>query len=157
MPIAITEEQRAVQDSIGAWAVGAGTHAAIRAREDQRDHPPDREYWNERAGFGLFGMALPAAMGGAGGTTVDLATTLEQAAAELVPGPLLPTALAGLVLREIAEVPAAKQTVLEIAEGTVALACTLDGGTLRAEAAEGGGLIVSGAVGRSSGLARPNR
>ena len=41
---------------------------------------------------------MPGEAGGAGGTLTDLAAALEQLAIALVPGPVMPTVLAGLLL-----------------------------------------------------------
>ena len=46
----------------------------------------------------MFSIAVPGEAGGAGGTLTDLAAALEQLAVALVPGPVLPTALAGLLV-----------------------------------------------------------
>ena len=48
-----------------------------------------------RLELGVFAIALPAAAGGAGGTVAELAAALEQLTESLVPGPVLPTLLAG--------------------------------------------------------------
>ena len=47
------------------------------------------------ADLGIFSIALPAEAGGAGGTVADLAAALEQLTDALVPGPVMPTLLAG--------------------------------------------------------------
>ncbi|MGW4241089.1 acyl-CoA dehydrogenase family protein, partial [Nocardia sp. NPDC004722] len=59
-----------------------------------------REYWPRLAELGIFRVAVPEEAGGAGGTVGDLAVLIEQAAHDLVGGPVLSTALAGLVTGE---------------------------------------------------------
>ncbi|MGZ3144944.1 acyl-CoA dehydrogenase family protein [Lentzea chajnantorensis] len=66
MPIATTDEHRALRNSVSA---ARGT-------------------WEDLVRVGFFDVLRD------GGTTLDLAVMLEQAAEHLVPGPLLPTALA---------------------------------------------------------------
>ncbi len=66
--------------------------------------------WPDLAAFGLFGMAVPEALGGAGGTAEDLAAALEQVTESLAGGPLLTTLIAGLVAPS-AEMAAGKVTV----------------------------------------------
>ena len=50
------------------------------------------------AQLGIFGVALPEELGGAGGTVDDLCAMVDEAAAALVPGPVATTALATLVI-----------------------------------------------------------
>ncbi|GAB2809285.1 acyl-CoA dehydrogenase family protein [Lentzea nigeriaca] len=72
MPIATTGEQRALRDSVDA-AKGE---------------------WADLVRVGFFEVVRE------GGTVVDLAVMLERAAENLVPGPLLPTALASVLVPE---------------------------------------------------------
>ncbi|WP_306363807.1 acyl-CoA dehydrogenase family protein [Nocardia sp. CC227C] len=96
MTIATTDEHKAVQESMRGWA------AAMRPIATMRTGAPDywREYWSRLADLGIFRVAVPEATGGAGGTVGDLAVLVEQAAHDLVGGPVLSTALAGLVAGE---------------------------------------------------------
>ncbi len=50
------------------------------------------------ADLGIFSIALPLRAGGDGGTAADVAAALEQVTTALVPGPVMPTLLAGLAL-----------------------------------------------------------
>ena len=81
---------------------------------------------------------MPEAAGGAGGTLTDLAAALEQLAVALVPGPVLPTALAGLLA-------ATQLPALATGEATAAVALTADG--LEAGPAPDGTLHVTGQTG----------
>jgi alkylation response protein AidB-like acyl-CoA dehydrogenase len=56
-----------------------------------------RAYWPALADLGIFRVAVAEDAGGAGGSVADLAVLLEQAAHDLVGGPVLATALANLV------------------------------------------------------------
>ena len=100
MPIAITPDQVALQASIRDWAKQAGPLAAVRRLGP--GGPAEPAAWttcqSEVAGLGVFSIAVPGEAGGAGGALTDLAAALEQLAIALVPGPVLPTALAGLLL-----------------------------------------------------------
>lgn len=68
-----------------------------------RSGGPDywREYWSRLADLGIFQVAVSEEAGGAGGSVGDLAVLVEQAAHDLVGGPVLSTALAGLVAGEM--------------------------------------------------------
>ncbi|MGV9667233.1 acyl-CoA dehydrogenase [Nocardia niigatensis] len=104
MTIATTDEHKAVQESMRGWATAVRPIATMRSREqaDLRSGAPDfwREYWPRLADLGIFRVAVPEEAGGAGGTVGDLAVLVEQAAHDLVGGPVLSTALAGLVVGE---------------------------------------------------------
>ncbi|RVW00594.1 acyl-CoA dehydrogenase [Rhodococcus xishaensis] len=146
MTIATTDEQKAVQRSIQAWARSANPTAILR------EGPGDfwRQSWPAVAELGLFAVGVPESVGGVGGEIVDLAAMLEQTAAELVGGPLLPTALAGLVLGRSADA-AAKQWAGEIAEGDLPVSIVVDGGDLSSTAEADGGLVLSGHAGNALG------
>ncbi len=96
MPIATNSDQRAVADAVRAWAAHANPRATVRAQEI--DPGAWRKHWAELAGLGLFAVALPESVGGGGGTVADLAVMVEAGATALLPGPVISTALAGLVL-----------------------------------------------------------
>ncbi|MCW6007669.1 acyl-CoA dehydrogenase [Micromonospora sp. CPCC 205371] len=128
MPIAITEEQRALREAVRRWAAGAGTLATVRAMEDT---PAAWErHWAGMAELGVFAIALPAASGGAGGTVADLATAVEALAEALAPGPVLPTLVAALALADHADLPAAKELLPALASGGATVAIGLAPGGL---------------------------
>lgn len=93
MTIATTDEHKAAQESIRGWA------GSVRPIATMRDEPTDfwRAYWPALADFGIFRVAIAEAAGGHGGSVVDLAVLVEQAAHDLVGGPVLSTTLASLV------------------------------------------------------------
>ncbi len=95
--------------------------------------------WAGLAELGIFAIGIPEEIGGAGGTTVDVAVVVEQLAAVLAPGPALPTLLAGLVLtrstRTAGNDLTALLTALAAGAATAGVALTADGvaGTVTAE------------------------
>ncbi len=128
MPIAITPDQYAIQASIRRWAAGAGTVAAVRARETDpgADHSG---HWRALAGFGLFGLGLPEDVGGTG-TVTDLVVALEQVTEALVPGPIMPTVLAGLLLAPHRDIPAVKDLLPSLVAGNASVAVAWGPGPL---------------------------
>lgn len=138
MPIAITEEQRAIQRSISDIAARTDMMGTVRALETGSGDW--RRHWADLAGIGLFSIALPEELGGAGCGLDDQCAALEQAAHALVPGPVLPTVLAGILLARQPDSAAAKELLPSIADGTATAAVGLDTVTT----APGG--LVSGAV-----------
>ncbi|WP_058853327.1 acyl-CoA dehydrogenase [Nocardia jinanensis] len=93
MTIATTDEHKAVQQSMSGWAAAAQPIATMRA--DATDFW--RTYWATLTDLGIFRVAVAEDAGGAGGSVSDLAVFIEQAAHDMVGGPLLTTAVAGLV------------------------------------------------------------
>ncbi len=127
MPIGISDDHVALADAFGKWAASLGGVEAARAAEDD----PVAEFAEHGAAvaeMGLAGIAVPEGLGGAGGSVLDLAVALEAAAEALVPGPLLGTAVASVVLGELAGPVAA-------GEMRVALALDSDGVVLDAPGA----------------------
>ena len=93
MTIATTDEHKAVQESMRGWARAAQPIATMRS-----GGPGSwREFWPGLVDLGIFRVAVPEEAGGAGGCVADLAVLIEQAAHDLVGGPVTATALAGLV------------------------------------------------------------
>jgi alkylation response protein AidB-like acyl-CoA dehydrogenase len=95
MPIGISDEHAELAASVRKWAESQGAIDAVRAAETE---PATLAAWGPRASeLGLAAIALPESVGGGGGTLLDQAVALEAAAYALVPGPLLTTAVAGLL------------------------------------------------------------
>src|SRR5215468_8439288 len=94
-----TDEQFAARELVRDWAASSTAVAAARAVE-QGDADAWRAPYAGLAQLGIFGVALPEELGGAGGTVEDLCAMVDEAAAAMVPGPVATTALATLVLGE---------------------------------------------------------
>jgi 3-oxochol-4-en-24-oyl-CoA dehydrogenase len=123
--IAITGEQLAIQDSVRDVAQRAGMLATVRALESGAGGDW-REHWADLSALGLFGIAVPERLGGIGGTLTDQVAAVEQAAENLVPGPVLPTVLTALVL---AGTPA-RDLVPRLVDGRATAGFALEPGTL---------------------------
>jgi alkylation response protein AidB-like acyl-CoA dehydrogenase len=158
MPIATTDEQRALQAAIQQWATSAGTSASVRAREPgtgQDDTGQDgtglgrpwRAPWDELATIGIFAIGVPARLGGADGDIEDVAVAVEQAARALAPGPVPTTVLAGLVLAA-QDTPVATKLLSGLVEGQVSVAAPMgDVGTFDVTDTDDGGVVVHGTIG----------
>ena len=124
MPIAMTQEQQALQASLRDWAKRTDPIAVVR-------QGPSTALLADLAALGVFAIPLD------GGTVTDLAAALEQLACVLAPGPVLPTALASLLLARCGrEIPAQASACVAVAPGTLT-------GIRQA----GGGLRVTGETG----------
>ena len=159
MPIATTEEQLALQRAIRAWAADATPAGLTRQLEPGRavpGAPPPCSgadlaggagCWDALAGLGIFSIAQPEAAGGAGGTVADLATALEELTRALVPGPVMPTLLAGLLLASQPDLPAVKEVLPALAAGQASAAVALTPGHARGTWLADGTLRVTGDAG----------
>ncbi|MBF6453798.1 acyl-CoA dehydrogenase [Nocardia cyriacigeorgica] len=136
MTIATTDEHKAVQESMSGWA------AAVRPIATMRDDTTGfwRTYWDQLTDLGIFRVAVDEQAGGAGGSITDLAVLVEQAAHDLVGGPVLTTALAGVVtggrLDEQQPCGVALDTVVESASSLSAVD--------RPRQGDGGELVLNG-------------
>jgi 3-oxochol-4-en-24-oyl-CoA dehydrogenase len=148
VPIAVTAEQLAIADSVGQWAKRAGTIRAVRDLEECAGHAGAADEtaaarWAALAELGIFSIAVPRTLGGAGGTAADVAVVAEQLAAVLAPGPMMPTLLAGLVLarteRAGEDGAAARALLAEIADGRARVGAVLTAAA-EVEGRESGGL-----------------
>ena len=124
MPIATTQEQQALQASVRDWAKRTDPIAVVR-------QGPSTALLAELTALGVFAIPLD------GGTVTDLAAALEQLACVLAPGPVLPSALASLLL--------ARSGRPDLAGATACVA--LAPGSLTGTRQADGGLRVSGETG----------
>ncbi|MGZ4464946.1 MAG: acyl-CoA dehydrogenase family protein, partial [Nocardioides sp.] len=85
--------------SLRAWATGLGGPQAAREVEDD-PAATFADAWKATVAMGVPAIVLPEAAGGGDGTVLDVAVALEACAHALLPGPLLGTAVAALLLRE---------------------------------------------------------
>jgi 3-oxochol-4-en-24-oyl-CoA dehydrogenase len=157
LPIASTDDQLALQTSIREWAKRAAVIDVVRSLEpDAGGHygvatalgdGPAAERWASLAELGVFSIGLPAAAGGADGSTADLAAALAQLTESLVPGPVLPTLIAALVLRNCPEQASAQAALRLLAAGEISVAVALDGGSVAAARQPDGAVTLTGGVG----------
>ncbi|MPY82160.1 MAG: acyl-CoA dehydrogenase [Actinophytocola sp.] len=144
MPIAITDTQRALADSIREWAERARPLDAVR------DGAPERT-WAGLADIGLFGVAVPDDLGGADATVADAAAGLEAAAEVMASGPVLPTMLAAVLLGRRPDAAVAKEIVPGLVAGTTRAAVALRPAAVTGTATPDGGLRLTGNAGLLTG------
>jgi alkylation response protein AidB-like acyl-CoA dehydrogenase len=94
-----TDEQFAARELVRSWAAGSGAIQAVRDVE-QGNADAWRAPYTGLAQLGIFGVAIPEELGGAGGSVEDLCAMVDEAAAALVPGPVATTALATLAITD---------------------------------------------------------
>jgi alkylation response protein AidB-like acyl-CoA dehydrogenase len=144
VPIAITEEQRALAASVRAWAADRQPWQAAREPGDRTRHSG---LLGELGEIGLLAVALPEDLGGAGAELADAVAGLEEAAAALVPGALTSSLLAALLLARAQDTPAAKEWVPRLADTSAQAAVALSPGKATAEPGADGGFVLHGRIG----------
>lgn len=97
MSIGISDEHVELASSLRKWAADLNGRDLARAAE-QDPAATFASVWEALSDMGVPTIGLPEAVGGGGGTTLDVAVALEACAHELVPGPLLGPAVAAAVL-----------------------------------------------------------
>jgi len=157
MPIAITEDHRALADV--ARSVLRGDRGPARATLDAPDEALPAS-WKEIAALGWLGLAVPEEYGGEGAGVAELAVVLEELGRVVAPGPFLPTVLASAILAEAGTDELKGALLPGLADGStigaVGLAGTEEGGRVTDGLVPGGGLadIVLLAVGDDVLVAR---
>src|SRR6266700_3274175 len=138
---------------------GTGRERADSERAGDGTGDPDSaadERWAALAELGVFSVGLPEDLGGAGGTTADVAVVAERLAAALVPGPVMPTLLAGLVLARsvgAAGDGALRAVLAGLASGAARVGVAMSASGVTATPDGAGGLRVSGTAGLVLGAA----
>jgi alkylation response protein AidB-like acyl-CoA dehydrogenase len=124
--LGVTEEQRALADALRGFAVQAGLRADARALADaEADARP--ETWTALAAQDV--LALPC-----DGTLLDVCVAVEALAHELVPGPVVPTLIAAVLVGRHAEPSVRERVEAGLRDGSFS-ASVLVGGLLLGGAA----------------------
>jgi alkylation response protein AidB-like acyl-CoA dehydrogenase len=97
MSIGISEEHAELARSLREWAASLGGRDAARDAESDAG-ATFADAWKACVEMGVATIGLPETSGGGGGSVLDVAVALEACAHELVPGPLLSTAVAASLL-----------------------------------------------------------
>src|SRR3954449_7081514 len=97
MPIAITDDQRALADSVSQILRRRDARADARALLDATTEQPPAA-WPDLAGMGLLGLHVPEEYGGAGGDLTDLVVAVEELGRALTPGAFVSTVIASAVV-----------------------------------------------------------
>ena len=98
MSIALSEDQKALAESVAAFTARHATSSSTRARFEALAAGIWPASWRALVEQNLLGLHLPEEFGGDGAGLVELAIVLEETTFGLLPGPLLPTVLTSLVI-----------------------------------------------------------
>jgi alkylation response protein AidB-like acyl-CoA dehydrogenase len=120
MAIALTDDHRALADTVAGFAARHTPTAATRRDFDRVAAGAEPAYWPELIGQALHAVHIPEEFGGQGGGLEDLAVVVEAAGAALLPGPFLPTVLASAVTTLGADGPTRADLLRAFAAGATA-------------------------------------
>ncbi|MET9964079.1 acyl-CoA dehydrogenase [Streptomyces sp. NPDC006326] len=135
MGIGITQEQQELAQAVRGWVARAMPPEDVRKLLDTPPRTGVRPvYWDGLAAAGLLAPHLE------GGSLLDLAVVVEEAARAGLPGPYLPSALASALLHRAG----AGDLAAALAGGARIGAVALGPGDLTAVAVEGGGYLLDG-------------
>ncbi len=98
MPLPITDDQRALAESVAAFARRAAPMDTTRATLDVWAAGERPHFWDALVRQGLHALHLSEEYGGAEAGVTELAVVVEQLGRGLVPGPYLPTVLTSAVV-----------------------------------------------------------
>ena len=105
MPLAITEDHRALADVAKAMVVGrsgtAGARRILLDREAGGRWWAEDGLWKEIVSTGWLGLHVEEAFGGQGYGLAELTIVLEQLGRAAIGGPFLPTVAASAVIAEV--------------------------------------------------------
>ena len=91
----LTDEQRQLQEMVRDLLAQRAAPERVREVMLAEASGYDDVLWQELAGYGLLGLTIPEAYGGAGASFAELAIVLEEAGRRLAPVPLLSSAVLG--------------------------------------------------------------
>ncbi|MEO7093493.1 MAG: acyl-CoA dehydrogenase family protein [Polyangiales bacterium] len=126
----LTDDQRMLVDSVATFVKKDSPISRFRAvREDEHGIGWSRDVLKKMGELGWLGLIFPEAVGGLGGSCIDLALVLEQLGTALVPEPILSSiVLGGLAVLRAGESKQHERWLPALIAGdkTLALAITED-------------------------------
>src|SRR3954469_25673331 len=125
MPIAITDDQRALADSVAQLLRRRDARADARALLEAPDEKPPAA-WRELVGMGVLGLHIPEEYGGSGGDLTDLVVAVEELGRAVTPGAFVPTVVASAVIATDADDATKKTHLPGLADGTRTAGIALD-------------------------------
>jgi 3-oxochol-4-en-24-oyl-CoA dehydrogenase len=140
MPIAITPEHQDLADSVRSLVARVAPSEVLHAAmETPIENPPP--YWHAAAEQGLHGVHLAESVGGQGFGILELAIVLAEFGYGAVPGPFVPSVIAGAL---ISAHDRDAKVLSELASGAAIAAYALDSGLTATR--QGDALVIRGEV-----------
>ncbi|MGI5374665.1 acyl-CoA dehydrogenase family protein [Streptomyces sp. CA-251387] len=135
MRFLLDTEQRAFAGSLDAMLTAADTPAAVR-EWSRGEHARGRALWSRIAEAGVFALAVPEAYEGLGSRPVELALAFVELGRHAVPGPLVETVSAAVLLAGLPDPGPAKRLLPSLARGEAIVTLADAGFALDADAAD---------------------
>jgi 3-oxochol-4-en-24-oyl-CoA dehydrogenase len=143
MSIAITEDHKALADTVSDFLRAKGARAGARALLAL----PTEElpvWWAEVAGLGWTGLHIPEAHGGSGYGMEELVVVVEEFGRAVAPGPLVPSVLASAVIAAAGSSELQAALLPGFADGTKIGGISLGGQVVVANGGASGDCVVLG-------------
>ena len=137
MPIALSEDQKALAESVTALTARHASKTATRAEFEDLAAGIWPLSWRALVDQRLLALHLPEEVGGDGAGLVELAIMLEETAFGLLPGPVLPTVLTSLLISRHGGAELRERLLPAFVAGGTG-ACATEAGGLTATRASGG-------------------
>ncbi len=126
MSIAITDEHRALAQTVSDFLAKNGARAAARALLDaEREELPS--FWREVGELGWLGLAVPEEHGGSGFGLPELVIVAEEMGRAVAPGPFVPTVTASAVIAAAGSPQVQARLLPGLADGSSVGAVALGG------------------------------
>src|SRR5215470_18226561 len=126
MSIAITDEHRALAQTVRGFLTKNNARAAARALlEADREELP--AFWRELGNLGLLGLHLPEEHGGSGFGLPELVIVAEEMGRAVAPGPFVPTVTASAALATAGSPETQARWLPGLADGSLVGAFALGG------------------------------
>jgi alkylation response protein AidB-like acyl-CoA dehydrogenase len=150
--VALTDEQIQLTDSMAGFARRHGGLELTRSQFDAIAAGTRPGFWPTLVAQGLHAVHVPEEFGGQGGTLAEAACVIDAAGYGLLPGPLLPTVIAGAAVAAAdTDRPSARAVLQAIAAGATAALLLPGDGEIRATAGAEGWRL-DGSAGPQLGL-----
>ncbi|MFH8475697.1 acyl-CoA dehydrogenase family protein [Streptomyces sp. NPDC018000] len=124
MRFLLDDEQREFARSLDTMLTASDTPAVVRAWA-AGDHGPGRNLWARLAQAGVFALAVPEAYEGVGPLPVELAVAFIELGRHAVPGPVVETVAAGVLLEGVGGA-VAKEWLPRLASGAASATLRTD-------------------------------
>lgn len=128
MRFLLTDEQADFARTVRSLLGAAEVPAAVRAWA-AGDQNPGRAVWARLADTGLFALAVPEAYDGAGPLPLELALGFVELGRAGVPGPVVESAAASVLISELGDEALAKLFLPGLAAGETSATLALPGGS----------------------------
>ncbi len=147
MPIAITDDHRALSETVASFLRKHGARESAHALLDAEDEALPA-FWLELSDLGWLGLHLPEEHGGSGYSISELVVVVEEFGRAIAPGPFVPSVIASAVIAAAATKELQTRLLPGLAVGTTVGAVALEGDVeLRGGKARGtAGVVVGGGL-----------